>query len=70
MATYDGEPIEQPPQRWSRLQQLELLMWHPLFTGLCPQCRYQFEQGSDRDWWDCPNCGWKDEVRRSRLSCN
>ena len=68
MSTYDGEPIAQPEPRLTRSQQLELLLWHPFFTGLCPQCRYPFEAMSDRASWDCPQCGWKDEARRSHSS--
>lgn len=44
-AVYNGEAIPQPPQRWTRTEQLELLMWHPAFTGQCPQCRQHFSQG-------------------------
>ncbi|MBD2341841.1 hypothetical protein H6G64_33450 [Calothrix sp. FACHB-156] len=60
--TYNGELILQPPQRWTREQQLWLLDWHPMFTGKCPQCGYEF----NHDWsawvhWDCPECGWMDD---------
>ncbi len=44
--TYNGEEIIQPPQRWTREEQLWLLDTHPLFTGKCPQCRAEF----DRDY--------------------
>ncbi|WP_225225970.1 hypothetical protein [Komarekiella delphini-convector] len=62
---YNRELIVQPQQRWTREEQLELIDWHPMFTGKCPQCGYEF----DRDWsarvhWDCPNseCGWMDDT--------
>lgn len=62
---YNGELILQPEQRWTREQQLELIDWHPMFTGKCPRCGAEF----DRDWsarvhWDCPNseCGWMDDT--------
>jgi hypothetical protein len=61
---YAGELILQPQQRWTREEQLELLDTHPLFTGKCPQCGYQFE----RDYtaccvhWDCSECGWMDDT--------
>lgn len=62
---YNGELILQPQQRLTQQQQLELLDTHPMFTGKCPQCGYEF----DRDWsarvhWDCPNseCGWMDDT--------
>ena len=60
---YNGELILQPQQRWTQEEQLELLDTHPLFTGKCPQCGYQFE----RDYtaccvhWNCPECGWLDD---------
>ncbi len=60
--TYNGEEIIQPPQRWSREQQLELLDTHPMFTGKCPQCGYIFERDySARVHYDCPDCGWIDD---------
>ncbi|MEH2376030.1 hypothetical protein [Nostoc sp.] len=59
---YNGELIVQPQQRWTQQQKLELLDWHPMFTGRCPQCNGLF----DRDWsarvhWDC-KCGWMDDT--------
>lgn len=36
---YNGEEIIQPRfTRWTREEMLELLDWHPMFTGICPQC--------------------------------
>ncbi|MEH1945312.1 MAG: hypothetical protein V7L01_34570 [Nostoc sp.] len=62
---YNSELILQPQQRWTQQQKLELLDWHPMFTGRCPQCSAEF----DRDWsarvhWDCqnPECGWMDDT--------
>ncbi|MEC4816472.1 MAG: hypothetical protein SAK29_24875 [Scytonema sp. PMC 1069.18] len=59
---YNGEEIVQPRQKWSQQEQLELLDWHPIFMGRCPNCGAEF----DRDYmarvhWDCP-CGWKDDT--------
>lgn len=59
---YNGELIVQPRQRWTPEEQLELIDWHPMFTGKCPQCGAEF----DRDWsarvhCDCP-CGWMDDT--------
>jgi hypothetical protein len=59
---YNGEIILQPQQHRTQQQQLELLDTHPLFTGKCPQCGYEF----DRDWsarvhWDCSECDWMDD---------
>ncbi|MEH1799970.1 MAG: hypothetical protein V7L13_12550 [Nostoc sp.] len=62
---YNGELIVQPQARWTPEQQLELIDWHPMFTGRCPRCSAEF----DRDWsarvhWDCqnPECGWMDDT--------
>ncbi len=60
---YNGELIVQLQQHWTREQQLELIDWHPMFTGRCPQCNAEFH----RDWtarvhWDCPECGWMDDT--------
>jgi predicted RNA-binding Zn-ribbon protein involved in translation (DUF1610 family) len=58
---YNGELVLQPPQRWSREQQLELLDTHPLFTGKCPQCGAEFDRDyTARVHWDC-ECGWMDD---------
>jgi hypothetical protein len=36
--SYAGEIIPQSSHRLTRTEQLEFLLWHPLFTGKCPQC--------------------------------
>jgi len=62
---YNGEFILQPQQLWTREEQLELLDWHPLFTGKCPQCSTVIERDDTaRVHWDCsnPECGWKDDT--------
>ena len=59
---YGNELVISSSQRWTRAQKLELLLWHPLFTGLCPQCRYPFPPDSEHVHWDCPSCGWKDDT--------
>ncbi|MFB2771627.1 hypothetical protein ACE1AT_20400 [Pelatocladus sp. BLCC-F211] len=59
--TYNGEEIIQPPQRWSREQQLYLLDNHPLFTGKCPACGAAMNRDYiSRVHWDC-ECGWMDD---------
>lgn len=59
---YNGELILQPRQRWTREQQLILLDNHPMFTGRCPECGYEFERDyMARVHWDCPECGWLDD---------
>ncbi|MEH2321906.1 MAG: hypothetical protein V7K24_33500 [Nostoc sp.] len=44
---YNGELILQPQQRRTQQQQLELLDTHPMFTGKCPQCGYEFDRECD-----------------------
>jgi predicted nucleic acid-binding Zn-ribbon protein len=61
-ATYLGEEIKQPPQRWTLEQQFELLDTHPMFTGKCLECGYIFDRDyTARVHWDCPECGWLDD---------
>ncbi len=60
---YNGELVLQPRQRWTPEQQLELLDTHPIFTGKCPECGYEFQRDyTARVHWDCPQCGWMDET--------
>ena len=59
---YGNELVITPHQRWTRVQQLELLMQHPLFTGLCPQCRHAFSKATILLHWDCPMSQWKDDA--------
>ena len=60
-AYYNGELILQPPQRWTREEQLWLLDNHPMFTGKCPQCGTTMNRDyTSRVHWDC-ECGWKDD---------
>jgi hypothetical protein len=42
----------------TRAQQYQILMTHPMFTGLCPQCRYEYK-GWNQSNWDCLMCGWE-----------
>jgi len=59
---YAGEVVISPVQRWTRAQKLELMLWHPVFTGLCPQCRCEYALDAERVHWDCPACGWVDDA--------
>ena len=59
---YNGELILQPKQRWTPLQQLELLDYHPMFTGRCPNCEMPFPKYETSPvHWDCNQCGWMDD---------
>jgi hypothetical protein len=42
----------------TRSQQYQILMTDPMFTGLCPQCRYEY-RGWNQNSWDCYACGWE-----------
>lgn len=74
-AFYGSEQIVSPVEQLTKAQQLELLLWHPLFTGLCPQCCHPFFEDGDRNalrrvaqrqvdrvHWDCQECGWCDDT--------
>jgi hypothetical protein len=61
-AYYGDELVITPVSRWTRAQRLELLLWHPLFTGLCPNCRQPFTLDQlSQVHWDCPACSWCDD---------
>lgn len=56
---YNGELIIQPQSR-SPEEQLWLLDHHPMFSGTCPQCGYEWESGNyPMSQWECPQCGAK-----------
>lgn len=40
---------------------LELLETHPIFTGRCPDCGYEFDADELPVHFDCPECGWIDD---------
>ena len=59
---YDGELIPIEPQRLTNDERLQILDTHPLFTGVCPECGYQFpKENPPKVHWDCPACGWVDD---------
>ena len=57
---YGGDLVLEPVQRLSLEQRLELLDWHPLFTGRCPNCERAIAS-EGQVHWDCGHCGWKDD---------
>ncbi|MEP0755204.1 hypothetical protein NDA03_23590 [Trichocoleus sp. Lan] len=60
--TYDGEPVPRPRQRFTPESKLELLDYHPMFTGKCPRCKMPFEVKKPPSVnWDCSRCGWVDD---------
>ena len=59
---YNGEEIWQPQRQLAPEQQWHILETHPLFTGHCPSCGYQFPPHvPELVHFDCPSCGWIDD---------
>lgn len=59
---YNGQLILQPQQHLTTEEKLELLDTHPMFTGHCPGCGYQFPSHvPELVHFDCPQCGWIDD---------
>ncbi|WP_036487167.1 hypothetical protein [Myxosarcina sp. GI1] len=56
---YNNELIPNRPSSYTQAEQLEILDTHPVFTGVCPQCKYRFTERLVH--YDCPNCGWVDD---------
>ena len=41
---------------------LALIDYHPIFTGVCPQCKHKFyKENPPLIHWDCPVCSWIDD---------
>jgi hypothetical protein len=58
---YDGELVRDR-SRYTCEEQIEILDNHPFFTGVCPQCRYEFDKNNlPAVHWDCPSCSWIDD---------
>ena len=53
---YGDELISNRPSRYTQEEQLEILDTHPIFTGVCPQCRHRFERDNSPVHYDCPSC--------------
>lgn len=59
---YGNELVVTPVQRLTLQQKLELLDWHPIFTGRCPNCEIPIQQTDPpRIHWDCEHCQWVDD---------
>ena len=57
---YNGELILHRPSL-SPSELVELLDWHPLFTGRCPECEMPIQSDPLPLHWDCVHCGWTDD---------
>ena len=59
---YNGQLIPNKPSRYTPEEQLEILDNHPFFTGVCPECGYEFDRNNPPlVHWDCPRCNWVDD---------
>ena len=59
---YNGELIKNPQPKYTREQQLEILDFHPIFTGVCPRCSYKYPTDTKpKEYSMCPECGWVDD---------
>ncbi|WP_035800740.1 hypothetical protein [Crocosphaera chwakensis] len=59
---YDEELVVTKPSPYTQEELLELVDYHPIFTGLCPECKHKFnKKNPPLIHWDCPNCGWIDD---------
>jgi hypothetical protein len=58
------------PDRWQDFQDqgMEEFDWHPIFTGLCPDCDRPFSRFQLPPLqWQCPRCGWQDDTFNSEI---
>ena len=58
---YGDELISDRSSRYSQSEQTQILDNHPFFTGVCPRCRYKFDEDNLPIHYDCPNCSWVDD---------
>jgi hypothetical protein len=56
---YNGEWIPVPHHRLTSEIQIQLLDWHPIFSGRCPNCEIPIAtpENSKSDW-HCLHCNW------------
>jgi hypothetical protein len=59
-AYYDGELVLQPEHFLTTEERWDILNTHPLFTGVCPECKEPIT-GLNPVHYECQSCGWKDE---------
>jgi hypothetical protein len=59
-AFYAGELVLQPEHYLTTEERWEFMNTHPLFTGVCPNCKEPIV-GLDLVHYDCQCCGWQDE---------
>lgn len=46
-------------QSWREAAGIDLQN-HPVVTGKCPRCEYEFPPDQQLIHYDCPQCGWID----------
>ena len=42
---------------FNQKEKLYLLNNHPLFTGVCPRCKFKFAEPINEKEFQCPQCG-------------
>ncbi len=52
---------EDKPSRYTATEQIQILDNHPFFTGVCPQCRHEFNRDERMVHFDCPECDFIDD---------
>ncbi len=57
-------PVKTPKKKLTKEKQLWLLNNHPMFTGKCSNCGYDYgnkvlDIDEKNNHWDCPECGVK-----------
>gem|GEM_PF-1800115 len=56
---YNGEWIAAPHRRLTQAEQMQLLDWHPIFSGRCPHCETPIATPDDSEsHWHCHHCDW------------
>jgi hypothetical protein len=56
---YNGEWIPVPHHRLTPEIQIQLLDWHPIFSGHCPNCEIPIATPEDSKLdWHCLQCDW------------
>jgi rubrerythrin len=52
---YGNYLVRKVENKPSKKRQLWILNNHPVFTGVCSNCGFQYEKNTNN--WTCPQCG-------------
>lgn len=58
-AYYNREPVYQSGRELSLSEKEQLLNWHPLLTGCCPECKAKIAYEPTQVDWQCQQCDWR-----------